>query len=108
MGSRGTLHLSDFVIPFEENSANFSFASDSGFSELVTGWQPLPSQHVVATDMPQEVRMVSEFSRLVGEIKNSGSKPESKWPEITRKTQLVVDAVKASIDMGFVPVDIVG
>ncbi|KAJ6829541.1 oxidoreductase [Iris pallida] len=108
VGSRGTLHLSDFVIPFEENSANFSFASDSGFNELVTGWQRLPSQHVVATDLPQEARMVSEFARMVGEIKNSGSKPVSKWPEITRKTQLVVDAVKTSIDKGFVPVDVVG
>jgi len=35
-------------------------------------------------------------------------KPEKKWPEITRKTQLVLDAVKASIEKGFKPVEIGG
>jgi hypothetical protein len=50
--------------------------------------------------------MVSEFSRLVAEIKFKNSKPEKKWPAISRKTQLVLDAVKASIDKGFQPIQI--
>lgn len=108
VGTKGTLHLTDFVIPYEESSAEFSFGSELWFNDLVTAWKSLPSKHVVATDLPQEARMVSEFARLVGEIKDSGSKPELKWPEITRKTQLVVDAVKASIEKGFEPVNIVG
>ncbi|MQM15727.1 hypothetical protein Taro_048677 [Colocasia esculenta] len=106
IGTRGTLHLSDFVIPFEQNSASFTFASDAWFTELVTGWQPLPSKHVVNTDLPQEARMVVEFSRLVKRIKDHASKPDKQWPEITTKTQLVLDAVKASIDKGCEPVDI--
>ncbi|OVA08099.1 Oxidoreductase [Macleaya cordata] len=107
VGTKGTLHLHDFVIPFEETSASFTFASESGFNDLVTGWVPLPSEHVVTTDLPQEAQMVKEFAGLVRSIKESCSKPEKKWPSISRKTQLVLDAVKASIDKGFEPVEIV-
>uniref|UniRef100_A0A1D1XGD2 Putative oxidoreductase At4g09670 n=1 Tax=Anthurium amnicola TaxID=1678845 RepID=A0A1D1XGD2_9ARAE len=107
VGTRGTLRLGDFVIPFDEDSASFTFATDAGFTELSTGWQPLPSDHVVNTDLPQETRMVMEFSRLVRNIKDSASKPDKQWPDKTRKTQLVLDAVKASIEKGFEPVDIV-
>lgn len=102
IGTRGSLHLNDYVIPFTESSASFSLATDSGFKELVTGWQPLPSQHEVHTNLPQEALMVTEFSRLV----ISGT-PDAKWPTLSRKTQLVIDAVKASIDKGFEPVEIV-
>ncbi|PKA49095.1 putative oxidoreductase [Apostasia shenzhenica] len=107
IGSKGALHLSDFIVPFEENAAGFTFASDSWFTDLVTGWQPLPSKHVVSTDLPQEALMVTEFSKLVGAIKDSGSKPERKWPIISRKTQAVLDAVKTSIDNGSQPAEIV-
>ncbi|CAA6675131.1 unnamed protein product [Spirodela intermedia] len=94
VGSAGTLHAGDFVIPAEERSAAFSFSSCAEFSDLHTSWGPLPSRHVVSSGLPQEAQMVAEFSRL----------PEKKWPDITRKTQLVVDAVKASIERGFEPV----
>lgn len=107
MGTRGTLHLTDFVIPYEEGSAEFSFYSDAGFNDLVTGWKLVPSKHVVNTELPQEARMVAEFARLARGIKDSCFKPDNKWPEITRKTQLVLNAVKASIEKGFEPVEIV-
>ncbi|KAF9612259.1 hypothetical protein IFM89_038681 [Coptis chinensis] len=107
IGTGGTLHVNDFVIPFEENKAVFSSAFKSGFTELVTGWTPLPSEHIVPTDLPQEVQMVREFANLVKAIKESNSKPDTKWPSISRKTQLVLDAVKASIDKDFEPVEIV-
>ncbi|MCL7022780.1 hypothetical protein MKW94_024364 [Papaver nudicaule] len=107
LGTKGTLHLHDFVIPFQETSASFTSASKSGFEELVTGWAPVPGEHVVPTDLPQEARMVKEFSSLVIGIKESGSKPETKWPSISRKTQLVLDAVKASIDKNFETVEII-
>lgn len=106
-GSKGSLHLTDFVIPFKEKSASFTLATESGFAELQTGWKPLPYEHVVETELPQEALMVKEFARLVGNILNSASEPDKKWPTISRKTQLVLDAVKASIDKGFVPIDIV-
>ncbi|EEC66910.1 hypothetical protein OsI_33501 [Oryza sativa Indica Group] len=106
VGTNGTLHVTDFVIPYEEKYAAFNMASKSKFSELHIGWDPLPSKHVVSTDLPQEALMVQEFSRLVQNIRDAGGKPEGKWPAITRKTQVVMDAVKTSIDNRFGPVDI--
>ncbi|KAI4346572.1 hypothetical protein L6164_007457 [Bauhinia variegata] len=104
VGTKGTLHVHDFVIPFQEREASFSAASESSFDDLVTKWDKQPSTHTVKTDIPQEVHMVREFSRLVGAIKFNNGKPEKKWPTITRKTQLVLDAVKASIDRNFEPI----
>jgi hypothetical protein len=50
--------------------------------------------------------MVQEFCRLVRGIRDGGAGVEKKWPGITRKTQVVMDAVKASIDNGFESVDV--
>lgn len=60
---RGSLQLSDFVIPLEEEKVPFSFASGSAFNELVTGWQSLLTKHIVPTDLSQESLMVQELSR---------------------------------------------
>lgn len=106
VGTNGTIHVTDFVLPYEEKSVEFHVASKSNFNDLHTGWDPLPSKHVVATDLPQEALMVQEFARLVQGIRDAGGKPEGKWPAITRKTQLVLDAVKASIDKGSEPVEV--
>ncbi|XP_058188863.1 uncharacterized oxidoreductase At4g09670-like [Rhododendron vialii] len=108
IGTKGTLHLRDFVIPFEEEKASFSAGTECWFTELVTGWVPKPSEHTVLTDLPQEACMVREFSRLVGGIKGNGLKPEKKWPTLSRKTQLILDAVKVSIEKGFEPIEVVG
>ncbi|KAF3340740.1 Oxidoreductase family, NAD-binding Rossmann fold [Carex littledalei] len=106
IGTKGLLNVSDFVIPYEEGKTSFAFVTDA--SELATGWDPVPSKHEVLTDLPQEARMVQEFARLVKLIKEEGKEPETKWPEISRKTQLVIDAVKKSVDNGFEPVEIIG
>lgn len=106
VGTKGTLHVHDFIIPYDEKKASFYAASESSFDDLVTKWASEPNKHVIENNLPQEVLMVSEFSRLVAEIKFNNSKPEKKWPTISRKTQLIVDAVKASIDRGFEPVQI--
>ncbi|PIN00949.1 Dimeric dihydrodiol dehydrogenase [Handroanthus impetiginosus] len=106
-GTKGTLRFHDFIIPFEEREALFSTAEKSGFTEPLTGWEGKPSQHTVITELPQEALMVTEFSRLVGSIKFEGAKPEKKWPSLSRKTQLVLDAVKASIEKGYETVEIV-
>ncbi|XP_054786152.1 uncharacterized oxidoreductase At4g09670-like [Prosopis cineraria] len=101
IGTKGSLHVHDFIIPYQEKEASFSAGSGSSFNDLVTAWAVEPSEHVATTELPQEAQMVREFARLVGDIKFKSLKPEKKWPTISRKTQLVVDAVKASIDKGF-------
>lgn len=106
VGTKGTLHVHDFVIPFQEEEASFSMATESWFNDLVTGWVSKPSDHLVTTQLPQEALMVKEFSSLVCAIKTKGSKPEMKWPTISRKTQLVLDSVKLSIEQGFVAIEV--
>lgn len=106
IGTKGTLHVHDLIIPFQEEEASFSLASQSSFTDLVTGWVPKPSEHVVTTELPQEAHMVKEFSSLVAAVKTKGSKPEMKWPTISRKTQLVLDSVKLSIKQGLVAVEV--
>ena len=106
VGTKGTLHVHDFIIPYEEKEASFYAATETGFDDLVSKWIPQPSKHIIKTDIPQEALMVTEFARLVADIKFNNSKPEKKWPTISRKTQLVLDAVKASIERGFEPVQI--
>lgn len=107
-GTRGTIHLNDFALPFEEASSFFSLATDCGFPDLPTHWKSLPSKHVVNTDLPQEARLIAEFSKLVTNIEDNGGKPEKEWPDITRKTQLVLDAVLASIRNDCTPIHITG
>lgn len=108
VGTNGTLHLTDFVIPYEENSAAFSVATKPAIAERGVGWGPQPYQHVISMDLRQEALMVQEFARLVRKIRHTDADPERMWPAITRKTQVVLDAVKKSIDRGCEPVDITG
>ncbi|XVF37267.1 hypothetical protein REPUB_Repub19eG0131600 [Reevesia pubescens] len=107
IGTCGTLHLTDFIIPYQEHEASYTTSAKPGFNELVTGWVQLPSEHTVTVDLPQEACMVREFARLVKNIKKNGAQPDQEWPTISRKTQLVLDAVKTSIEKGFEPVEIV-
>ncbi|XP_077249989.1 putative oxidoreductase At4g09670 [Tasmannia lanceolata] len=107
LGTNGTLRLNDFLIPFNETTASFSFSLRSRFLDRALGWEPTPKEHVVPTELPQEARMVMEIVRLAMKIRDSGSNPDKKWDSISRKTQLVVDAVKASMDKGFEPIEIV-
>ncbi|XP_020979751.1 uncharacterized oxidoreductase At4g09670 [Arachis ipaensis] len=108
MGTKGSLRVHDYIIPNQEKEAKFSTSSNSNWVELSIGWAPNPSDNVFYNDLPQEVHMVKEFARLVGAIKYNNSKPEDTWPVISRKTQLVIDAVKTSIDNGLEPVEIKG
>ncbi|GKF03021.1 hypothetical protein Tco_0029944, partial [Tanacetum coccineum] len=77
-GTKGSLHIDDYAIHFEEKHGSFSTLTESGFTELVTGWVPLPSQNTIMTDLPQEALMVTEFSRLVKSINNDGTVAEKK------------------------------
>ncbi|KAF8105028.1 hypothetical protein N665_0163s0002 [Sinapis alba] len=108
IGTNGTLRVHDFIIPFKETEASFTTSTKAWFNELVTAWVNPPSEHTVKTELPQEACMVREFARLVGEIKNKGAKPDGFWPSISRKTQLVVDAVKESVDKNYVQISLSG
>lgn len=103
-GSNGSLHLRDFIIPYHETSASFDLTVGAKFVDLHIGWNVRPEEVHVATELPQEALMVQEFSRLAASIRDCGSRPSTKWPEISRKTQLVVDAVKKSLELGCKPV----
>ncbi|KAL8472357.1 hypothetical protein ACS0TY_029541 [Phlomoides rotata] len=99
-GSNGTLHVDDLIIPYEENSAGFRFTSGAEFVDLHVGWNVKPREVEVETLLPQEAMMIQEFSRLVKGVKDLGHQPDTKWARTSRSSQLVLDAVKNSIDNG--------
>ncbi|KAK4480074.1 hypothetical protein RD792_013131 [Penstemon davidsonii] len=97
-GSNGTLHVKDFIIPYEESKATFSFTSGAKFVDLHIGWNVKPREVKVDSRLPQEATMIQEFSGLVKGIKDGRLEPDMKWARTSRCTQLVLDAVKNSID----------
>ncbi|XVE77445.1 hypothetical protein DITRI_Ditri13aG0063300 [Diplodiscus trichospermus] len=103
-GPKGSLYLNDFIIPYQESSASFEFTLGAKFVELHIGWNVKPEKVDVASELPQEAVMVQEFARLVQGIRTSAFQPDRKWPEISRKTQMLLDAVKKSVDLGCKPV----
>ncbi|XP_027359509.1 uncharacterized oxidoreductase At4g09670-like [Abrus precatorius] len=110
LGSKGCLRLNDFTLPFEENFGYGTFleASELDYGKIEPGrWCPKPNEHVVETEFSQDVWMVKEFADLVQRVKQCEMKPEKAWPVLSRKTQLVLDAVKESIEKGYKPVEIV-
>ncbi|KNA07724.1 hypothetical protein SOVF_169260 [Spinacia oleracea] len=108
IGTKGTLRVNDFIIPYKEAEASFSTVSEAWFTDMDLEWNRKPSEHIVSADLPQEALLVKEFSALVDAIKHGGAlAPENKWPTLSRKTQLIIDAVVASIDKGFLPVEVV-
>ncbi|KAF4379551.1 hypothetical protein F8388_023568 [Cannabis sativa] len=99
-GSNATIHTNDFIIPYQEDSASFELSCGAMFVDLHIGWNAVPEEVSVDCELPQEALMVEEFSRLVRGVVYDGVQPNCKWPEISRKTQLVLDGVKRSIDSG--------
>ncbi|KAL8046982.1 hypothetical protein ABFX02_08G209400 [Erythranthe guttata] len=100
-GSKGTLFVEDFVIPFEESRAGFCFSSGAKFVDMHVGWNSKPREIEVANEFPQEAMMIGEFSRLVKGVRDQGLRPDSTWARTSRVTQVVMDAVKSSIDGGY-------
>ncbi|CAL1406187.1 unnamed protein product [Linum trigynum] len=99
VGVNGSLYLGDFILPYKEQSAEFNFTWMAKFVERDLGWNVKPEKVEVVNEVSQEVLMVEEFARLVQGIK-AGSPPDVKWAEICRKTQLVLDSVMKSIEIG--------
>ncbi|MFS7953063.1 hypothetical protein Hanom_Chr07g00614211 [Helianthus anomalus] len=106
LGTKGNFCVHDFVIPFNEKVGSFYSVDNSKWAERAVGCGPEPGVFKIETDMPRERLMIQEFGRLVAGIR-SGEPKENKWPIISRKTQLIIDAVVASIKNGFVPVKVV-
>lgn len=106
IGANGSVHVKDLTIPIEEHSASYEFTPAAKFVDLHIGWNTKPERIGISLELPQEALMVQEFASLVQDIKRTGHQPDSKWPGISRKTQLVLDAVKKSIDLGYSPVNL--
>ncbi|CAN0913626.1 Uncharacterized oxidoreductase At4g09670 [Linum grandiflorum] len=94
VGANGSLYLGDFLLPYNEKSAEFNFTWMAKFVDRDLGWNVKPRRVEVLNEAPQEVLMVQEFVRIV----SSGC--GKKWVEICRKTQLVMDSIVKSIELG--------
>ncbi|MQL87958.1 hypothetical protein Taro_020510 [Colocasia esculenta] len=105
-GSGGSLQVTDLAIPFREDRAAFESTAGAHFSELHLGWSRTPEEVAVEAPLPQEAMMVKEFAELAMGVRDGFRRPEPKWGEVTRKTQLLVDAVKTSIELGCKTVDL--
>ncbi|KAI3732850.1 hypothetical protein L1987_64060 [Smallanthus sonchifolius] len=106
-GTKGNFRVHDFIKPFNEKEGSFYAVANSKWAELSLGCIPEPSEFKIAANLPQEALMVVEFGQLVHAIRSGEAQPEKKWPVISRKTQVVIDAVVTSIKNGFVPVEVV-
>ncbi|OMO98712.1 Aminoacyl-tRNA synthetase, class Ia [Corchorus capsularis] len=83
-----------------ENARDWAISQGRFWGAPVPVWTSEDGEEVVVMDS------VETLERLSG-AKENGGQPDNKWPTtISRKTQLVVDAVKLSIDKGFQPAEI--
>eukprot|EP01018_Ginkgo_biloba_P013465 Gb_08291 [translate_table: standard] len=105
-GTKGTLHVEDFCIPFEETWASFKFISGMKFKQLALGWENKPEEQKVTVEKPQEVVMIEEISTIVKNVRDGVGKADPHWPTIARKTQVLVNAVMESIHSNFSTIQI--
>jgi predicted dehydrogenase len=108
-GSKGSVALDDFVLPFHGGESAFTVQKPAF---RVQGCRfhmdPHPTRHAAAEgsdgrEDAQEVNMVRRFGELA-----LGGKPDPFWPEIALKTQLVLDACLRSARDGGRVVGITG
>ena len=106
-GSKGFLHIPDFVLPFKGDKTRFSLTK-SKFK--VNGCQFDMHENTTTefVDEPgnnapgsEEARLFHRFSEIV-----LSGRLESHWPEITLKTQRVMDACLESARRGGAEVDV--
>lgn len=101
IGDNCILTLDDFVIPRFESKASYSIERFSGFP-LVDRDTSIVSatEKVWFTDCSQDQNMFTCFSNIV-----LSKTIDSKWHEISRRTQRTIDAImKSSSDCSVVPV----
>eukprot|EP00252_Welwitschia_mirabilis_P025863 TRINITY_DN8243_c0_g1_i2.p1 TRINITY_DN8243_c0_g1~~TRINITY_DN8243_c0_g1_i2.p1 ORF type:complete len:199 (-),score=35.64 TRINITY_DN8243_c0_g1_i2:231-827(-) len=100
-GTKGTLRVEDFCIPHDETWASFKSISDMKPKPLFIGWENVPEEQKVVADVPQEVSLIENMSNLVKGIRDERAKIDTFWPTITRKAQVLLNAVMDSIYSNF-------
>jgi predicted dehydrogenase len=92
-GTKGALHLADFVLPFYGSEARYAVSqpcfSVRGCQFNMEGREQRYSIHEYSNNAPdsQETNLFRHFANLV-----LSGKPDTTWGEIALKTQRVVDA----------------
>ena len=106
-GSKGNIHLDDFVLPYYGNQLSFD-VSNAVFS--VNGCDAVMEQHSRRETIAeysnnaadaQETNLFRNFSALV-----LAGKPDPFWPEVSMKTQLILDGCLESARNGSQPIQI--
>jgi len=105
-GSKGTLELDDFVIPRNEHLSSYKVKEAATWGDRSTSWGVKEEVRHVKTSLPQEALMVQEFAKLVGNIKDGSGVVDSKWATLARKTQVLLNAVKTSVESGCKPISV--
>ncbi|CAN1159932.1 Uncharacterized oxidoreductase At4g09670 [Linum perenne] len=98
VGANGSLYMGDFLLPYNEKSAEFNFTWIAKFVDRDLGWNVKPGKVEVLNEAPREVLMVEEFGRLV-HGSGFGSGNDAKCVEIWRKMQVVMDSMVKSIEL---------
>lgn len=105
-GSAGSVTLDDFVLPWFGSELAFEVSRPAFVVDGCRFNMERHNQRVAVPELAnnapdaQETRMVREFSRLV-----LSGRPDSSWPEVTLKTQLVMDAALKSAMNGGIAID---
>ncbi|KAG0504113.1 hypothetical protein KC19_12G158100 [Ceratodon purpureus] len=106
VGVNGSLENDDFVLPARADRAGFKVVSNTSWKDVLGGWNRTEDVQEVTLEIPQEAHMVREFARLVASIRDGSGAVEPRWAEISRKTQVLLDAVKESIENGLKTIDV--
>jgi predicted dehydrogenase len=106
-GTKGALHIPDFVLPFYGSDATYSisqpFFAVRGCQFNMEGREQRYSVHEYSNNAPdaQETRLFRQFAELV-----LSGHPDPTWGEIAIKTQRVIDACFQSSQQAGKPVAI--
>ncbi|XP_024362959.1 uncharacterized oxidoreductase At4g09670 [Physcomitrium patens] len=100
VGETGSLESDDFTLPASNVKSSFKVVSNTSWKDKLAGWHRTEDFQEVTLEIPQEAHMIREFARLVANIRNGTGAVEPKWSEISVKTQMVLNAVKQSIENG--------
>jgi predicted dehydrogenase len=99
-GTKGALHIEDFVLPFYGSDANYTVSQPHfavrGCQFNMEGRKRAYAVHEYSNNAPdsQETKLFRRFAELVL------GRPDATWGEIALKTQRVVDACLQSAQQG--------
>lgn len=96
-GSLGTITLNDFIIPRDEEKAEFIVTKNHGFGYMDTVDATEYDRVDVRNNVPQETKLFEEFAHCICAIRD-GHGPNSHWTRISHLTQKVVCAILESAE----------